>query len=154
MRDSKVVAAFKRQRRRTDTVACDVCGWAPPAILSVVRGSHVAGMMHGHHVVPVARGGDDAVANLALLCPTCHALAHGCRAAHLGPRTPAELVEGLRLLRADPSEWWRREYALRRQREREMGVPRSPLDHPDYRAARDRLHRRLALHSATQGVTK
>lgn len=29
-----------------------------------------------HHVVPVSQGGADDMANVVLLCPTCHTLAH------------------------------------------------------------------------------
>jgi 5-methylcytosine-specific restriction endonuclease McrA len=33
-------------------------------------------MLHAHHVIPLAFGGDDAEANLVLLCPNHHAIAH------------------------------------------------------------------------------
>ena len=33
-------------------------------------------MLHAHHIVPVSKDGLDTAANLIVLCPNCHAVAH------------------------------------------------------------------------------
>lgn len=33
-------------------------------------------MLHIHHVMPVSRGGTNAMSNVVVVCPNCHALAH------------------------------------------------------------------------------
>lgn len=43
---------------------CYVCGFDYEPLLQI------------HHIVPKAKGGDEAPSNLVPLCPTCHALAH------------------------------------------------------------------------------
>lgn len=66
---------------------CEHCLWRAPD----------SSLLHAHHVVPLACGGDDAVENLIVLCPTCHALAHyvtsrsNYQRRYSGPRTALEL---------------------------------------------------------------
>lgn len=45
---------------------CEVCAWAAPFYDALCV----------HHIVPVADGGDDALDNLVVLCPNCHAVVH------------------------------------------------------------------------------
>jgi len=66
---------------------CEHCRWKPPA----------PSLLHAHHVVPVSCGGPDETANLLVLCPNCHAIAHyvaprvNTLRQYCGPRTATEL---------------------------------------------------------------
>lgn len=66
---------------------CEHCRWKPPA----------PSLLHAHHVVPVSCGGPDESANLLVLCPNCHAIAHyvaprvNTLRQYCGPRTATEL---------------------------------------------------------------
>jgi hypothetical protein len=118
-RHAGVVTKFKSRRRKAGTLHCDVCGWFPPVGLArVSAGLHT--MMHAHHVIPVACGGDDAEANLVLLCPNCHSVAHRLGTISpakgqwpeftwSGPRTPKELLNEMDLLILQPRAWEERE---------------------------------------------
>jgi len=59
--------------RRKGAYFCEACGWRPPS----------CGINHGklrgldmHHIRPVAAGGTESKANLILLCPNHHRIAH------------------------------------------------------------------------------
>lgn len=107
-RSSIVMAEFKRTRKRK----CEACSWTVPRGLALLEGH--ADLLHGHHVVPIACGGADAVENLILLCPTCHGIAHalgrmenlGDGGTHLwhGPKSRDHLLYELTLLR-DRNGW-------------------------------------------------
>lgn len=96
----RVVVEFKQSRALDGTCFCDVCSWVPNVRL---HGGWT--IYHGHHVVPVCWGGSLERDNLALLCPTCHTLAHflfprtrqrGAPKKWTGPQTPAQLVSQMR----------------------------------------------------------
>lgn len=96
----RAVAVMREQHR-----SCEACGYGPPAILR-------RRVLQVHHVVPVAQGGTTTVTNLAVLCPTCHRIAHA-----LWPATSSSLsapvdrpglVIALRQLQANPEVWFRR----------------------------------------------
>lgn len=61
-------------------------------------------MLHAHHVVPLACGGEDRPRNVVVLCPNCHALAHRLgrivRRTWDGARSPAQLLGELVLCRS------------------------------------------------------
>lgn len=92
-RKARVVSDFKAGNK----ARCEVCKWRPPEALREVAGG--VGLLHGHHVVPVACGGADHPDNLILVCPTCHTIAHRMgtmvpvdgRKEWWGPQSPAEL---------------------------------------------------------------
>lgn len=52
---------------------CQVCGWAP-------RTSYGHDICEAHHMRWISRGGEDALSNLALLCPNHHRAIHRCDA--------------------------------------------------------------------------
>jgi len=52
---------------------CQICGWAP-------RRNYGAELCEAHHVRWLSRGGDDALANLVLVCPNHHRAIHRCDA--------------------------------------------------------------------------
>ncbi|HEY9662916.1 MAG TPA: HNH endonuclease signature motif containing protein [Allocoleopsis sp.] len=52
---------------------CQLCLWAP-------RKLYGENLCHGHHINWLSRGGDDAIANLVLVCPNHHAAIHQCDA--------------------------------------------------------------------------
>lgn len=91
------LGAMKRALAIREDLACEACGWRPPPL----PGAH--NIMHAHHVVPRAAGGDDGAQNLALLCPNCHAVAHRLLmsiprsrgAAYRGPETREALFAAL-----------------------------------------------------------
>lgn len=52
---------------------CQICLWSP-------RKHYGVNLCHGHHLQWLSRGGDDALGNMALVCPNHHAAIHGCDA--------------------------------------------------------------------------
>lgn len=48
---------------------CQVCALDPRTLYGTL-------LCHGHHIEWISRGGDDAIENMALLCPTHHVAAH------------------------------------------------------------------------------
>lgn len=60
----------RRAKRRIGDSGCEICCWRPPIV-----GFRGAGL-HGHHVIPVAAGGDPGEANVVVLCPNHHTIAH------------------------------------------------------------------------------
>jgi 5-methylcytosine-specific restriction enzyme A len=52
---------------------CQLCGWAP-------RRTYRAELCEAHHVRWLSRGGNDALANLVLVCPNHHRAIHRCDA--------------------------------------------------------------------------
>lgn len=96
---------LKRAAAADGRAACEVCGWEPPAAL----GRTAWGLLHLHHVVPVAAGGSDEADNLTLLCPNHHAIAHRITRHRYGdlsgPRTRGALLRSMRQLEADPAGW-------------------------------------------------
>jgi len=52
---------------------CQICGWAP-------RNRYGTELCEAHHVHWLSRGGDDALANLVLICPNHHRAIHRCDA--------------------------------------------------------------------------
>lgn len=113
-RDSAVVVAFKAKRAGEGRSRCEVCRWKPPKGLAVLH-DDPSSMLHAHHVVPIACGGEDDERNLVLLCPTHHALAHKigrmrqkpgrAYAGWEGPVTPLQLLSELRMLEKEPDAW-------------------------------------------------
>jgi hypothetical protein len=104
-------AAWVRRCKAQRPAVCEACAWVPPSFLDVEGALPVADLLHAHHVLPVAHGGPEAEWNIAILCPTCHAIAHRLtvrrRAADgthvvVGPRTRDELLATLRAAAADP----------------------------------------------------
>jgi hypothetical protein len=61
------------QLREIYSGECQICGWAP-------RDTYGAELCEAHHVRWLSRGGDDALANLVLVCPNHHRAIHGCDA--------------------------------------------------------------------------
>lgn len=108
LRDAKVARAFKDACAARGDDCCEFCRWRPPRALRDRAGGRIDRLLHGHHVVPVSCGGADAAANLILLCPTHHALAHhigtivpGAVAGTyewIGPATRADLLLAFRLM--------------------------------------------------------
>lgn len=121
LRDSGVVQDYKAQRVTDHSAACDVCGWAPPRRL---LGLHLRmslerllSMLHAHHVIPLCCRGADSPDNLALLCPTHHAVAHRLGQMSLpskrhryrtwnGPLTREALVAEIQALEDAESQLW------------------------------------------------
>lgn len=54
---------------------CEACGWAPSELAKQTLRNWL-GLIHSHHILPFACGGKDNRANIAHLCPVCHAFAH------------------------------------------------------------------------------
>lgn len=99
--NASIVALEPRPKRRVvrqwrvvdkakqDKKFCEHCRWQPPA----------PSILHAHHVVPVSCGGADAVENLIVLCPNCHAVAHyvssrsNLTRTYTGPTTSEQLRE-------------------------------------------------------------
>lgn len=52
---------------------CQICLWDP-------RGSYGQPLCEGHHIVWLSRGGNDELANMALICPNHHRAVHSCDA--------------------------------------------------------------------------
>ena len=61
------VITYKLRRYEEGNFKCDNCGYAPPTPKGKPNG-----LLHGHHIVPVHKGGGHEDGNLTLLCPTCH----------------------------------------------------------------------------------
>lgn len=111
-RDSAVVDAFKSAHAESGKSRCAVCRWKPPKGLAALH-QDTASMLHAHHVVPLACGGDDNAKNLVLLCPTHHAVAHKLgrmtrpsrarsRMQWDGPTTPTQLLREMRMMEKEP----------------------------------------------------
>jgi 5-methylcytosine-specific restriction protein A len=89
-RDRRLVKRKKEQvLKQTGRLACEVCDFEP----STVFGPELADLFDVHHVRPLAESGTTrtTLADLALLCPTCH------RAIHRQPvwTTPSALRQSL-----------------------------------------------------------
>lgn len=85
-RDRRLVKKKKEQvLKKTGRLACEVCDFEPAAVF----GPGMADLFDVHHIRPLSESGSTrtTLADLALLCPTCH------RAIHRRPEwtTPAEL---------------------------------------------------------------
>lgn len=74
--------------------ACEGCGWSVPEKI----GKRV---MHMHHVIPVADGGNNVHTNLVVICPNCHAIAHAL-IDRFGRNAPQDRDELLAALKGDP----------------------------------------------------
>jgi hypothetical protein len=90
-RESKgIVLAFKAKA----AAACESCGWSHSMPSVAMR------VLHCHHVVPIAAGGDNEASNLIILCANCHAIAHSIASEReipwRGPTTRAELLAALK----------------------------------------------------------
>lgn len=59
-----VAEQLKQELLASPDARCFVCGFSFRPLLEL------------HHVVPVSKGGADDMANVLLLCPTCHTLIH------------------------------------------------------------------------------
>lgn len=73
---------------------CEGCGWSVPDRI----GNRV---MHMHHVVPVANGGNNKRSNLVVICPNCHVIAHAL-IDRFADRAPRDRDSLLAALKADP----------------------------------------------------
>lgn len=83
-RDRKLVAERKKAvLKKTGRLACEVCEFESAAAYGV------DGVIDVHHVVPLHKIGESVttLADLALVCPTCHRVIHK----HTPFITPAEL---------------------------------------------------------------
>lgn len=83
-RDRKLVAKKKKSvLAKTGKLACEVCGFDSASAFGV------DGVIDVHHVVPLHKIGESVttLADLALVCPTCHRIIH----AHKPFITPAKL---------------------------------------------------------------
>lgn len=103
---------FKRHAVKAGRCRCEVCGWAPPAVLALRNGQG----LDVHHVMSSSCGGSDDPGNLTILCPNHHALAHAMspsiKGRNRGIASRDELIAVLRLLDSDP-EGWERDAVLR-----------------------------------------
>jgi predicted HNH restriction endonuclease len=71
---SRARTSFKKRTAARTGPVCEVCQWDARKL---GWGDYVAlAVLHAHHIVPVACGGQDTDSNFVLLCPNCHALAH------------------------------------------------------------------------------
>lgn len=61
------------QLQQMYTGRCQLCGWDP-------LDQYGRPLCHAHHLQWLSRGGEDSLANLALVCPNHHAAIHGCDA--------------------------------------------------------------------------
>lgn len=68
-RDARWVAVL----RELYNGRCQICAWDPP-------NRYGTEICEGHHLRWLSRGGDDAVANMVLLCPNHHRAVHRCDA--------------------------------------------------------------------------
>jgi len=85
-RDRTLAARKKAQLlKRTGRLACEVCGLDTAA----VYGKTVTDILEVHHVMPLHKIGQSqtGLANLAVVCPTCHRVIHR----HNPLVTPTEL---------------------------------------------------------------
>ncbi len=89
--ERSLLAQELKRQRRSGELRCLVCGWEPYHLFPM--------MIHAHHVVPVAAGGANTRANVVLLCPNHHSLAHAMFAVskgrYHGPRSKVELLGAL-----------------------------------------------------------
>lgn len=87
-------------RRRGVPIECVVCGWRVQAPFDAPDA------VNAHHVLPTKDGGSDSPANMLLLCPNHHAIAHALYSFRRGnggsPHTRDELVAILKALHDDP----------------------------------------------------
>lgn len=81
---------LKRRLARSGHVRCESCGWAPPPPATWR-------CLNVHHVVARSKGGTDDPANLVVLCPNCHAVAHALQKGGLLP-LKAELLAALAMV--------------------------------------------------------
>lgn len=90
MRPKRINAV--RDKAKQGKKLCEHCRWQPPT----------PSILHAHHVVPISCGGADAVENLIVLCPNCHAVAHyvaqrtNLTRTYSGPVSPDELRSWIR----------------------------------------------------------
>ena len=119
----------KRHKALAPTV-CEVCGWVPP----------VPSILHCHHVIPVCRGGSDEPANLAILCPNDHALAHAVsprtKSGYHGPQTRDLLFQAVKGLRRHGNRWVREQRQQLTRRRIEAVQPLIEALRPKPRATR------------------
>lgn len=87
-----VARTIKESATNDETLHCESCRWGHPM-------PEATGVMHVHHVVPIASGGDNEPENLTILCPNCHATAHTLLHRGLNVTTRTEL---LAVLETDP----------------------------------------------------
>lgn len=59
----------KAKNSQPSELFCHGCWFCPPV-------GYETTLLHKHHIVPRANGGQDEKSNLIHLCPNCHALAH------------------------------------------------------------------------------
>lgn len=107
----KRINSLKVTHRKNGTARCEVCGWEPPSLPNYPNSYSVMGLQI-HHVLPRRDGGDDSDANLILLCPNHHAVAHcimplwrSSRGARVTGITRAHLLTALRLADKHPQGW-------------------------------------------------
>jgi HNH endonuclease len=77
------------RKRRLSPLVCEVCKWGRGFESSLV----------GHHMTPIAKSGDPGEANVIVLCPNHHALAHKIRtilAYHKGRLSRTVTRQGLK----------------------------------------------------------
>ena len=105
--------AIQRYKQQFSLAQCECCGWTAP------EGD--SGLLHCHHVVPVVCGGTNDPSNLALLCPTHHAIAHRLfpkqprGTAFLGLTSKTGLCQLIRLYARDPRKALARAAEIRHQ---------------------------------------
>lgn len=113
---ARLIKAHKVGLFAAGTLSCAVCGWSVP---TAIADESTAMVVHMHHVIPVACGGDDVAENLVALCPNHHTIAHRLGTQRdgrwFGSLSGDELVSDIRLLETDP-EGWKRAQQTTRQR--------------------------------------
>jgi 5-methylcytosine-specific restriction protein A len=73
-RNAKVRAKLLSARRDAGGLACDICGCSYAHLPADLKDA----AFEGHHVIPIAQAGERAtrIADMALLCASCHRLLH------------------------------------------------------------------------------
>lgn len=109
-----VTRQFKASHLKENADCCTVCSWRPPVIPASKSKSvrtRRSSMLHMHHVIAQAKGGDHSSYNLVLLCPNHHAIAHAIASIWVSTQdgrtcvTRAKLITALRLADARPADW-------------------------------------------------
>jgi hypothetical protein len=94
----------KRQQLKQTLVKCEICGW---------NGCGNWQLVIGHHIKPVAAGGQLSDANnIIFLCPNHHTIAHYLypvrKGKYSGPTTKETLIRAIRTYETNPEEWGRK----------------------------------------------
>ena len=95
MSQGRVIRQYATKKYKQGAEAqCEFCAWRAPSV----------SILHVHHVLPIAHGGTNDLANLVLLCPNHHAVAHYMfpMSSQIQAQSRAELFTALRLYQRKP----------------------------------------------------